>query len=234
MVHVTDLDWDDGKKALQNYNKNDTVKVKLLTVESDKERISLGIKQMQENKSAELSKKFKKGDVVTGIVVKVDDKGVDVMIDDSIPGFIRRSDLSKDRAEQRSDRFAEGEKLDAQIVSVDKKTGRVNLSIKIHEVEEQKKAMEIYGSSDSGAVLGDILGDALKERDNKKKAEKEPAKKKAATPAKEKKSKEAAPKADAPEGGAPEGDAPEADAPETDAPEADAPEGDAPESGAKN
>ena len=106
----------------------------------------------------------KKGDVVTVIVAGIQDNGIDVTVSDGIPGFIRKSELSRDRSEQRPDRYAVGDKLDAKITNIDKASRRVVLSVKARELDEEKKAMADFGSSDSGASLGDILGAALKKR----------------------------------------------------------------------
>ena len=127
----------------------------------DSERISLGIKQLEADPFADGSLKFKRGMIVTGIVEDVLDQGLDVEIDDGLKGFIRKSELSRDREEQRPDRFAKGDKVDAQITNIDKKSRKITLSIKAREILEEKKAMKDYGSSDSGATLGDILGVAL-------------------------------------------------------------------------
>jgi small subunit ribosomal protein S1 len=161
MVHLSDLDWDKaGEEAVQAYKKGDVVKVRVLDVDVEKERISLGIKQLQRDNFAEAASSLKKGDVVTCTVSAVTDGGIEVTVDGAT-GFIKKSDLSRERSEQRPDRFAIGEKVDAKIVQVDAKSRKLSLSIKAREVEEDKQAMAEYGSSDSGASLGDILGAAL-------------------------------------------------------------------------
>ncbi|WP_119460880.1 30S ribosomal protein S1 [Rhodospirillaceae bacterium SYSU D60014] len=162
MVHLSDLDWEKpGEQALADYKKGDIVKVKLLDVDVEKERISLGIKQLETDPFAAAAGSIKKGDVVTCTVTAVQDGGVEVSVGEGMTGFIRKTDLSRERSEQRPDRFAVGEKLDAKVTAIDSKTRKVNLSIKAKEVEEDKKAMADYGSSDSGASLGDILGAAI-------------------------------------------------------------------------
>src|SRR5919108_2622038 len=162
MVHLSDLSWDKpGEEAVQAYKKGDSVKVKVLDVDVEKERISLGIKQLQKDTFAEAATSLKKGDVVTCTVTAVVDGGIEVSVGDGLSGFIKKADLSRERSEQRPDRFAVGEKVDAKIVQVDAKTRKLTLSIKAREVEEDKQAMAEYGSSDSGASLGDILGAAL-------------------------------------------------------------------------
>ena len=166
MAHLSDLSWDkSGEEALADYNKGDMVKAKVLDVDVEKERISLGIKQLSDDPIGGAFEGVKKGDVVTCTVTSVQDNGVEVMVKDAIPGFIRKADLSRDRSEQRPDRFAAGEKVDAKITQVDKSGRKVTLSIKAREVEDEKKAMEEYGSTDSGATLGDILGAALANQD---------------------------------------------------------------------
>src|SRR5229473_3289806 len=168
MVHLSDLDWRKaGEEAIADYNKGDMVKVKVLDVDVEKERISLGIKQLATDPHESTLQTLKKGSVVTCTVSAIVDGGIEVTVGDGMPGFIRKSDLSRDRSEQRPDRFAVGEKVDAKVTAVDKATRKLSLSIKAREVEEEKKAMADYGSSDSGASLGDILGAALKRKDGK-------------------------------------------------------------------
>ncbi len=175
MAHLSDLDWQKpGEQAITQYKKGDVVKVKLLDVDVEKERISLGIKQLGSDPFAAAGA-LKKGDVVTCTVSAVQDGGIEVTLVDGMTGFIRKSDLSRDRSEQRPDRFAVGEKVDAKITSIDAKSRKVALSIKAREVEEEKQAMADYGSSDSGASLGDILGAAISkaQRDRGTKVESE-------------------------------------------------------------
>jgi small subunit ribosomal protein S1 len=162
MVHLSDLSWDKpGEEAVQAFKKGDSVKVKVLDVDVEKERISLGIKQLQKDTFAEAANTLKKGSVVTCTVTAVVDGGIEVAVQDGLSGFIKKADLSRERSEQRPDRFAVGEKVDAKIIQVDPKSRRLTLSIKAKEVEEDKQAMAEFGSSDSGASLGDILGAAL-------------------------------------------------------------------------
>lgn len=169
MVHLSDLSWDmSGDEAVKDYNRGDVVKAKVLDVDVDKERISLGIKQLGEDPFQKASSGLRKGSVVTGVVTQVNDGGVEVEVDGAI-GFIRKADLARDRADQRPERFAVGEKLDAKITAVDSKTRKLSLSIKQREIDEEKQAMAEYGSTDSGASLGDILGAALKQAQEDKK-----------------------------------------------------------------
>ena len=175
LVHLSDISWDvQGDEAIQDYKKGDKVKTKLLEVDVEKERISLGIKQLTEDSVGETLANIKKGDIVTCTISKVTDGGLEVNVADNLNGFIRRSDLSRDRDEQRPERFAIGEKVDAQVTTVDGKARKLSLSIKAREMTEEKEAMASYGSSDSGASLGDILGAALAKRETpaKEKAEK--------------------------------------------------------------
>jgi small subunit ribosomal protein S1 len=170
MVHLSDIDWESpGEDAIQNYKKGDMVRAKVLDVDVEKERISLGIKQLTTDPFEAGASTAKKGAVVTCTVTQVTDGGLEVSVGDGMPGFIRKSELSRDRSEQRPERFAVGEKVDATITNVDNKTRKLTLSIKAREVEEEKKAMAEYGSSDSGASLGDILGAALKQREEQTK-----------------------------------------------------------------
>ena len=170
MVHLSDLDWQKpGEQALDEYNRGDIVQAKVLDVDVEKERISLGIKQLATGDVADSSGDgIKKGSVVTGTVTEVNDGGIEVKIADSeMTAFIRRADLSRDRNDQRPERFSKGEKVDARVTAYDKKTQKVSLSIKALEIAEEKEAVAAYGSSDSGASLGDILGAALKDREKK-------------------------------------------------------------------
>jgi len=167
LVHLSDISWEaTGEAALEGFNKGDMVKAKILDVDIDKERISLGIKQLTDDPFAGQMDTHRKGEVVTCTVTQLTDNGIEVSVGDSLTGFIRRADLSRDRAEQRADRFAVGEKVDAVITNVDRKTRKLTLSIKARETAEEKQAVEEYGSSDSGASLGDILGAALAKRES--------------------------------------------------------------------
>lgn len=169
MVHLSDLSWEQqGEEAIKDFKKGDMVKAKVLDVDTDKERISLGIKQLTEDPFKSGASDMRKGDIVTCTVTALTDNGLEVTVGDGLHGFIRKSDLSRDRSEQRPDRFAVGEKVDAKITQIDNKTRKLTLSIKAREVEEEKKAMADFGSSDSGASLGDILGAALKQREEEK------------------------------------------------------------------
>ena len=167
LVHLSDISWEaTGEAALEGFNKGDMVKAKILDVDIDKERISLGIKQLTDDPYAGQMDSHRKGEVVTCTVTQLTDNGIEVSVGESLTGFIRRADLSRDRAEQRADRFAVGEKVDAVITNVDKKSRKLTLSIKARETAEEKQAVEDYGSSDSGASLGDILGAALAKRES--------------------------------------------------------------------
>ena len=165
MVHMSDLDWEKaGEEAIEAYNKGDMVKVKVLDIDVDKERISLGVKQLTSDPFESEMSNVTRGVVVTCTVSEITTGGIEVTISDGVKGFIRKSDLSRDRSEQRPDRFAVGEKVDAKVTSIDKSTRKISLSIKAREVEEEKKAMADYGSSDAGASLGDILGASLRSK----------------------------------------------------------------------
>jgi small subunit ribosomal protein S1 len=172
MVHLSDLDWKrPGEQVIEDYKKGDKVKAKVLDVDVEKERISLGIKQL-EGDPMETAGDLKKGSVVTCEVTEVKEAGIDVKIVGSdLTTFIKRSELARDRGEQRPERFAIGQKVDARIIQFDRRAHKVQVSIKALEVAEEKEAIAQYGSSDSGATLGDILGTALK-RATEKPAEK--------------------------------------------------------------
>ena len=165
MVHMSDLDWNkSGEEAIAEFKKGDRVKVKVLDVDVEKERISLGIKQLGSDPFESATAGLKKGEVVTCTVTQVTDGGIEVSVGEGFTGFIRKSDLARDRSEQRPERFAVGEKVDAKVTQIERSSRRISLSIKAREMEEEKQAMAEYGSSDSGASLGDILGAALKRK----------------------------------------------------------------------
>ncbi|WP_412504343.1 30S ribosomal protein S1 [Roseovarius sp. SYSU LYC5161] len=166
MVHLSDLSWDErGEDAIQNYRKGDVVKAKVTEVDVDKERISLSIKAMDGDPYAETIGGIKRGSIITVEVTSIEDGGIEVEYD-GLKSFIRRSDLSRDRAEQRPERFQVGDKVDVRVTNIDNKSRRLGLSIKAREIAEEKEAVEQFGSSDSGASLGDILGAALKGDDD--------------------------------------------------------------------
>ena len=168
MVHLSDIDWETpGEEAIQTFKKGDMVKTKVLDVDTEKERISLGIKQLTSDPFAAGAAGLKKGGVVTCTVTQITDGGIEVSLSDGMTGFIRKSDLARDRSDQRPERFAVGEKVDAKVTNIDSKSRKVTLSIKAREVAEEKQAMAEFGSSDSGASLGDILGAALRQRQEK-------------------------------------------------------------------
>jgi small subunit ribosomal protein S1 len=178
MAHLSDLSWEkSGEEALADFKKGDVVKAKVLDVDVEKERISLGIKQLGDDPVGGALDGLKKGAVVTCTIHEVMDNGIEVRVNDSVPGFIRKSELSRDRSEQRPDRFAKGEKVDAKITQLDKAGRRLTLSIKAREVEEEKEAMATYGSTDAGASLGDILGAAIAEKQAEQDAEDKKSKK---------------------------------------------------------
>ena len=162
MVHLSDLSWDQrGEDAIQNYRKGDTVKASVSEVDVEKERISLSIKALGEDSFSDAVDGVKRGSIITCNVTAIEEGGIEVDYN-GMKAFIRRSDLARDRADQRPERFQVGDKVDARVTNVDSKTHRLGLSIKAKEIAEEKEAVEQYGSSDSGASLGDILGAALK------------------------------------------------------------------------
>jgi small subunit ribosomal protein S1 len=170
MVHLSDLDWSvSGEEAIQRYRKGEMVKAKVLDVDVEKERVSLGIKQLGGDPVGE-GDVYKKGQTVTVTVTSIETGGIEVKFgedDAPVTSFVRKSDLSRDRNEQRPERFAVGDRVDAQITTIDKASRRISVSIKALEMADEKEAIEQFGSSDSGASLGDILGAALREKAGK-------------------------------------------------------------------
>ncbi|BBC72419.1 30S ribosomal protein S1 [Altererythrobacter sp. B11] len=166
MVHMSDIAWGiSGEDALALHRKGEMVNAVVLDVDVDKERISLGMKQLEKGAPSAAGAGgggLKRGDIVTVTVLEVRDGGLEVQAgEDGATGFIKRSDLGRDRDEQRPDRFQTGQKVDAMVTGFDR-SKKPNFSIKARQISEEKQAVEQYGSSDSGASLGDILGEALK------------------------------------------------------------------------
>jgi len=170
MVHLSDLDWSvSGEEAIQRYRKGEMVKAKVLDVDVEKERVSLGIKQLGGDPVGD-GDTYKKGQTVTLTVTSIESGGIEVKFgedDAPVTSFVRKSDISRDRNEQRPERYAVGDRVDAQITGIDKATRRVSVSIKALEMADEKEAIDQFGSSDSGASLGDILGAALREKAGK-------------------------------------------------------------------
>ncbi len=166
LVHLSDLSWDgNGDEHIKNYIKGSVIQAKILDIDVEKERISLGIKQLTEDVAATEIDNIRKGSTVTCTIAEISEKGLEVNVGDNLKGFIKKSDLSRERADQKTDRYGVGDKVDATVTNIDKKSRKVSLSIKAREIEDEKKAMAEYGSSDSGASLGDILGAALAKKD---------------------------------------------------------------------
>ena len=162
MVHLSDIDWQrPGEEAVADFKKGAVVKAKVLDVDPEKERISLGIKHLENDPFEAARGEIKRGDVITCTVTQVTDGGLEVTAAGGLPGFIRRAELSRDRADQRPERFAPGDRIDARVTNIDRRDRRLTLSIKAQEMAEEKQAMAEYGSSESGASLGDILGAAI-------------------------------------------------------------------------
>ncbi|MCB2144182.1 MAG: S1 RNA-binding domain-containing protein, partial [Rhodobacteraceae bacterium] len=162
MVHLSDLSWDQrGEDAIQSYRKGDVVKAAVTEVDVEKERISLSIKALDADTFSDAVDGVKRGSVITVNVTAIEDGGIEVDYN-GMKSFIRRSDLARDRADQRPERFQVGDHVDVRVTNVDSKTRKLGVSIKAREIAEEKEAVEQYGSSDSGASLGDILGAALK------------------------------------------------------------------------
>lgn len=173
LVHHSDISWSEpGESAIKNFKKGDQVKAKILALDIDKERIGLGIKQLESDPMESAMSSVKKGDVVTCVVTEVRDDGIMVSTDDGMSAFIKRADLAREKQEQRPDRFAVGDRIDGKVTNMDKAARKVTISIKALEMDEHKKAVQEYGSSDSGATLGDILGAALDEAQTEGKSKK--------------------------------------------------------------
>ena len=166
MIHETDISWgNNNAELLKNYNKGDQIECKVLSIDVEKDRVALGIKQLSEDPHKGAVEEYKKNTDVNCVITKVRSDGLEVLIDDKAQGFIKKADISAERSDQKTERFSEGDRLDAKIMSVDKVTRQFSLSVKALELDERKKAIKEYGSTDSGASLGDILGAVL---DNKK------------------------------------------------------------------
>jgi small subunit ribosomal protein S1 len=165
MVHISDISWgDQSEDVLKQYKVGSKVSAKILEMDADKERVALGIKQLTEDPFKGAMNGIAKGAVVTCTVTEIEATGVKVTVNDTLNGYIKKADLSSERSEQRSDRLAVGEKVDAKILKIDTKTRELSLSIKAYEQEQNKAAMDEFGSTESGASLGDILGAALKDK----------------------------------------------------------------------
>jgi len=166
MVHVSDLNWKESECAntLSNLKKGDKIKVKILDINVEKERISLGVKQLDDDPIEEYIKSNPLKSTVTGTITAIDDKGISVNLEQNVNGYIKKINISKDKLERKTERFAVNEQIDSMIVSVDSKARIINLSIKEIEIQEEKSALSKYGSKESGASLGDILGSALNKK----------------------------------------------------------------------
>ena len=166
MVHISDLSWDEkeSEKIIKDFKKGDKIKVKILDINAEKERISLGVKHLKNDPVQDFIETNPINSKVTGKIVNVDEKGLKIELDkdNQIYGFIKRTNLSNDKSENKTDRFALEEKVDSLILSIDTKSRIINLSIKEMEIRDEKEALSKYGSSASGASLGDILGSVLK------------------------------------------------------------------------
>ena len=166
MVHISDLSWDEKEceKIIKNLKKGEKIKVKILDINADKERISLGVKHLNNDPVQDFIEANPLNSKITGKIINIDEKGLKIELDKEkqIFGFIKRSNLSNDKNENKTERFAIDEKVDSVILSIDSKSRTVNLSIKELEIRDEKEALNKYGSSTSGAYLGDILGSVLK------------------------------------------------------------------------
>lgn len=168
MVHISDLSWNENDNAsiLDSLNKGQKIKVKILEIDKQKERVSLSIKHLVNDPVEDFISKNPVKSIVTGEIIEIDDKRITVNLSKNINGFIKKSNLSKNKSEQKIERFAKGEKIDSMIISYDNKLRKINLSIKDKEAHEEQEALSQYGSRDSGASLGDILGEALNNKNS--------------------------------------------------------------------
>ena len=166
LIHMTDLAWDkSGEEAVTGYKKGDKITAKVLEIDVEKERVSLGVKQLTTDRFADATRELKKGQIITCTVSSLSGAGIEVEFNDGLTGHIRANDLARDRRDQKVERFSVGEKLDAKITQIDQSGRKFSLSIKALEIEEEKRAMAEYGSSSSGASLGEILGPAISEKE---------------------------------------------------------------------
>lgn len=168
LVHINDLSWSkDPQEAIKEYKENDTIKAIVLSLDASQERLSLGIKHLTNDPFEDAMKDIKKGMTITCLVTEIKADGIEVSLESNFKTFVRKADLSSEKSEQRPERFAVGDRIDAKVVKLDKITRVVSLSIKSLELEEQKQKIAEYGSTSSGASLGDILGDAIEEQKKK-------------------------------------------------------------------
>lgn len=173
LIHHSDLSWNEpGDVAIKAYKKGDRIKAKILAIDVEKERISLGVKQLENDPFESEFGGIEKGATITATVTEVREDGIMVKVTDNITSYIKKNELARERQEQRTDRFAVGDRVDVKVTGVEKASRKVAVSIKALEVDEHKKAMAEYGSADSGASLGDILGAALSEAAENKEAKK--------------------------------------------------------------
>ena len=166
MVHISDLSWNENENIsiLNSLNKGDKIKVSILEIDKQKERVSLSVKHLDKDPVTEYMTQNPINSIVSGTIEEMDDKGIYLKLSENVYGFIKKSNLSKDKNEQKLERFAKGEKIDSMINSFNDKVRKISLSIKDKEIIEEKEALSQFGSSDSGASLGDILGEALNKK----------------------------------------------------------------------
>ncbi|WP_342170142.1 30S ribosomal protein S1 [Rickettsia endosymbiont of Seladonia tumulorum] len=164
MIHEGDITWEDnGNELLKTYKKGDEVDCKVLTINIEKEQISLGIKQLTPNPYQGIADEYKKGTVVKAVVTAIKDDGLEVLVNDKAAGFVKKSDLSDEKEEQKPEMFAVDQEIEAKVVSIEKSTNKILLSIKAHKIAERQKALKEYGSSDNTTNMGDILANALED-----------------------------------------------------------------------
>ncbi|MFV9936648.1 MAG: 30S ribosomal protein S1 [Rickettsia endosymbiont of Haemaphysalis japonica] len=165
MIHEGDISWEDkGTDLLKSYKKGDEIECKVLAINIEKEQVSLGIKQLSPNPYQEISDEYKKGTIVKALITEVKDEGLEVLLNNKVAGFIKRTELSDEKDEQRPKMFQIDEEIEAKVVSIEKSTGRILLSVKAHKITERQKALKEYGSSDNTTNMGDILANALEDK----------------------------------------------------------------------
>ncbi len=165
MIHEGDISWEDkGTDLLKSYKKGDEIECKVLAINIEKEQVSLGIKQLSPNPYQEISDEYKKGTIVKALITEVKDEGLEVLLNDKVAGFIKRTELSDEKDEQKPEMFQIDKEIEAKVVSIEKSTGRILLSVKAHKIAERQKALKEYGSSDNTTNMGDILANALEDK----------------------------------------------------------------------
>ncbi len=166
LVHLSDLSWNDtGEEAVHNYKKGDELRAMVLSVDAERERISLGVKQMEKDPFSGFFAEHPKGSIVTGKVSEVDAKAATIVLAEGVEGILKASEIARDRVEDARTVLKEGDQVEAKFIGVDKKSRTINLSIKAKDYEEESEAMQEYSSNESASVnLGDILKESIEDK----------------------------------------------------------------------